>query len=115
MGTKIIAVLHVVATNGRDTYRAGGRVFSRSATQIPLTELTEAEVERLRGDPWLSAEVTLIPIAVEGEDDEHVEAIVASLMGSPFSVEPSVEDAPATDAAATETRQPARRSPSSTK
>jgi hypothetical protein len=65
--TRKAPAIRVVPMTGRDTYRAIGRAFARCATDIPLDELTDAEVKKLRSDPHLSA--TDVEIDVPVTDD----------------------------------------------
>lgn len=54
MATKKIPALRIVATTGRPSYRAIGRVFSGKATDIAIADLTKAQIDKLKADPWLS-------------------------------------------------------------
>lgn len=68
MAKKHIEVIRVVPMTGRDTYRAIGRVFPRRATDIPVSELSPSEIEKLKNDPHLSA--TDATIEVDEGDGE---------------------------------------------
>lgn len=64
MATKKVPALRIVPMTGRPTYRAIGRVFAQKATDIPVADLTKAQIEKLESDPWLSvSEVQIDQVA----------------------------------------------------
>ncbi|MGH8782067.1 hypothetical protein [Paraburkholderia sp.] len=71
MATKKIPALRIVPTTGRDSYRAIGRVFGRKATDIAVADLSKAQIEKLKSDPWLSvSEVQVDEIVPDDAGDD---------------------------------------------
>lgn len=49
----------------REGFRRAGRAWSKEATVVPLTDLTEAEIEQLRSEPMLTVAEVEIPAVAE--------------------------------------------------
>lgn len=61
--TKSIKVLRVAAT--REQFRRAGFDFSRTPTDLPLSDLSKEQIEMLKGDPSLIAVETDAEVAAD--------------------------------------------------
>ncbi|MEX3629861.1 MAG: hypothetical protein VB138_10685 [Burkholderia sp.] len=93
MAIKEIQVLRVVPMTGRESYRSCGRAFPRHATDIPLSELTKHEIEKLKKDPNLSATDVTLKVEVPVDDGNGGEAGRPEGDATPSPVKPAARGA----------------------